>query len=221
MSKVASTHRRSSRLQQALPVVLALLITIVIASFVVRLLTDASFLLTGEVPEADDFENRYVEHPVLAYLHIVPGVIYLLGAPLQLSRRFRTRHYTFHRRLGRVLLGAGLLSGSFALVFGIGFAFGGIVEAAATAVFGSWFLVCLVLAYRAITRGDVVHHRQWMIRAFAAGVAVGTIRIWLGLFAVTGLLSFRDSFAAAFWIAFAIHVIAAEWWIRSTPALKG
>ena len=63
-----------------------------------------------------------------------PGVIYLLGAPLQLSRRFRTRHYGVHRRLGRVLLGAALLSGVFALVFGVPFAFGGFWQAAATVV---------------------------------------------------------------------------------------
>lgn len=78
-------------------------------------------------------------------------------------------------------------------------------------VFGSRFLVSLVMAFRAIKRGDVVNHRRWMIRAFAVGIAVGTIRIWLGLFALTGLFDFRDSFAVAFWIAFVMHVAAAEW----------
>ena len=37
-----------------------------------------------------------------------------------------------------------------------------------------------------------------MIRAFAAGVAVGTIRIWIGILLASGLLDFLDSFAAAF-----------------------
>ena len=45
------------------------------------------------------YVERYVENPWRGYLHIAPGVIYLLGAPLQLSRRFRTRHYDVHRRL--------------------------------------------------------------------------------------------------------------------------
>ena len=54
----------------------------------------------------------------MAYLHIVPGVVYLFLAPLQLAYRIRSRHYTFHRRLGRVLATAGIISGVFALIFG-------------------------------------------------------------------------------------------------------
>jgi Predicted membrane protein (DUF2306) len=44
-----------------------------------------------------------------------------------------------------------------------------------------WFLICLVLAFRALRAGDMVLHRRWMIRAFAIGIAVGTIRIWTAL----------------------------------------
>jgi hypothetical protein len=50
---------------------------------------------------------------------------------------------------------------------------------------------------------------------------VGTIRIWIGLFLGTGLLDFHDSFAAAFWIGLSLHVLAAEWWIRTTPDKTG
>ena len=104
-------------------------------------------------------------------LHIVPGALYLLLAPLQLAYRFRSRHYTFHRRLGRVLAGAGIVAGVFALIFGGLFSFGGLPEASAAVVFGLWFLACLVLAVRPIRRDDIVHHRRWMIRAFAIGMA--------------------------------------------------
>jgi hypothetical protein len=72
---------------------------------------------------------------------MTPGVLYLLGAPLQLSQRVRTKHSTLHR-LGRVLL-------------------------------------------------------------------------------ASGLLNFPDSFAAAFWIAFSLHVLAGDWWIRTPPAKSG
>ncbi len=200
--------------------IVALLIAIVFAFFAIRLSVDVPNLAAGTVPE-DAYDRRFVEHPWLAYLHIVPGILYLVGAPLQLSRRFRTRHYTVHRRLGRVLLSLALLSGVFAIAFGVPFAFGGSWEAAATFVFGVWFLACLMLAFRAIRRDEVAQHRRWMIRAFAIGVGVGTIRIWIGLFQATGLLSFQDSFPVAFWISFALHVAAAEWWLRRTPPLTG
>lgn len=200
--------------------VLALLIAITVTSFALRLVIDVPNLVAGTVPE-DAYDRRFVEHPWLAYLHIVPGVVYLLGAPVQLSRRFRTRHYDVHRRLGRVLLTFALLSGVFAIAFGLPFAFGGSGTAAATLVFGVWFLACLVLAFRSIRRDDVAQHRRWMIRAFAIAVGVGTIRIWIGVFQATQLLTYEDSFAVAFWLAFVLHAAAAEWWLRRTPALTG
>jgi hypothetical protein len=57
-----------------------------------------------------------------------------------------------------------------------------------------------VLVTAAIRRDEVPTHRRWMIRAFAVGVGVGTIRIWIGL---------------------SLHVLAADWWIRTTPDKTG
>ena len=101
------------------------LIAIVLTFYGMRIATDAPFLISGTEPEPEDFESRYVAHPWLAYLHMTPGVLYLLGAPLQLSQRIRTKHYTLHRRLGRVLVTAALLSVVLALVFGLRFPWGG------------------------------------------------------------------------------------------------
>ena len=166
------------RSRRPVMIFVGVLIGIVLTSYGFRIATDAPFLLTGTEPEPEDFEARYVAHPWLAYLHMTPGVLYLLGAPLQLSERFRTKHYTLHRRLGRGLVTAAMISVILAVVFGLRFPWGGSPEAIATAVFGCWFLACLLLAVRAIRRGHVPTHRRWMIRAFAVGIAVGTIRIW-------------------------------------------
>jgi uncharacterized membrane protein len=229
MGIVTSTIDRGRRSGDAAPtrsrrpvlIFIAVLIGIVLTFYAIRIATDAPFLVTGTDPEPEDFEARYVSHPWLAYLHMTPGVLYLLSAPLQLSQRLRTKHYTAHRRLGRVLATAAMVSVTFALAFGLRFAWGGSLEAIATAVFGCWFLACLVLAVRAIRRGEVSIDRRWMIRAFAVGLGVGTIRIWIGLFLGTGVLDFHDSFAAAFWIGLSLHVLAAEWWIRTTPDKTG
>lgn len=83
--------------------ILVVLIAIVLAFFAIRLSADMPNLAAGTVPD-NTYDRRYVEHPWLAYLHIVPGNLYVVGAPLQLSRRFRTHHYAVHRRLGRALL---------------------------------------------------------------------------------------------------------------------
>jgi uncharacterized membrane protein len=115
-----------------------------------------------------------------------------------------------------VLLSAGFVSGIFALAFGLPLAFGGVWEAIATVVFGSWFMACLVTAFVSIRRGYAVRHRRWMIRAFAVCVGIGTVRIWIGVFALAGL-EFTDAFAAGFWVGFALHVAAGELWVRTTP----
>lgn len=210
--------------------VLAVLLMIAVSFAVARVITDWPHILNGTVPD-NEFATRYVAHPQLAYLHIGLGVVYLLGAPLQLSRRYRTRHYTVHRRLGRLLLSCALLSGLMALAFGVAHAWGGTPETVATVVFGIWFLTCLVVAFLAIRTQDVRRHRRWMIRAFAVGTGIATIRIWVGLFtgiqiAVHGgtdglTLPVRDTFALSFWLALGMHTAIGEWWLRRTPDRDG
>jgi len=124
-----------TRGRRAFQVATTVLLLTVLASFVNRLVVDMPNLAAGTMPP-EQFDGRYVAHPWLAYLHIAPGVLYLLLAPLQLAYWFRRRHYTVHRRLGRMLAGLAILSGVFALIFGGGFAFGGLPEASAAVVFG-------------------------------------------------------------------------------------
>jgi uncharacterized membrane protein YozB (DUF420 family) len=175
----------------------------------------------GNPRSIDPSDAAYAAHPLIAYLHIAPGVVYLLGACLQLSRRFRTRHYAVHRRMGRVVATCGLLSGVFVFVFAVPYAYGGLSESIAAAVFGAWFVVALVLAIRAIRRRAIVEHRRWMIRAFSVSVGVGIIRAWVGILYGTGLATLSTAFAIAFWLGLALGALAGELWLRSTPPATG
>ncbi len=195
-----------------------LLLLVALVSAVMRAATDVPHLVEGTQPSAESFEARYVRHPITAYTHLVPGVLYLLGALFQLSRRFRTGHLDLHRKMGRVVLVLGLVSGVFGLGFGIFLSFGGGGQALASAVFGSWFVASLVLAYRAIRSGRVDQHRRWMIRAFAVGLGVGTIRLWIGLLIALGVPE-QAAFAPGFWLGFGMHVAAAELWLRWRPTV--
>ena len=209
--------------------VLAVLTVVVLVFLGRRIATDWPHIVAGTTPD-DDLAARYVEHPWVAYGHMLPGTLYLLGAPLQLSRRFRTRHYTLHRRLGRVLVVCALVSGVLALALGVVVAWGGRTETVATVVFGGWFLLALALAVRAVRRGEIAEHRRWMIRAFAVGIGVATIRLWVGIFTAVQLgvlgmteepMPIRATFGLAFWLGLGLHVAAGEWWLRRTPALDG
>lgn len=191
-------------------------ITLMVVFAIRRGLIDLDTVRTGNVPDSPT-DIAYAQHPWLAYAHILPAMVYLVGAPLQLAARVRTRHYALHRRLGRVLLAAGLVSGVWAVVLGIAYPVGGRAEASASLVFGLWFLTCLVRAFLAIRGGDPATHRRWMIRAFVVAIGVGTIRVWLLLLWGSGLLDIRTAFGVSFWLAFVIHAAVAEWWVRTSP----
>ena len=194
-----------------------MLISVVLVFLVIRVVNDVETLSTGNLPAEGEFDRRYALNPALAYAHIIPGAVYLIGAPLQLSRRIRSRSLGFHRAWGKVVLVAGIITAVFAIAVGIVMPFGGFAETSASVVFGTYFLVALVLAYRAIRRGEVTTHRCWMIRAFALGVAVGLIRIIVGVFEGVGTLGFSEAFGLSFWLAFLIMTLAAEIWLRLRP----
>lgn len=211
---------------RALWATVLVLLGVVLVFFVVRLTVDVPNVASGTVPRPSAFERRYAAHPIPAYVHMVPGVVFLVGACLQLSRRVRARDLARHRRLGRVLVAAGLVSGALALVVGVWFPYGGPVETAATVAFGACFLAALVAGFLAARRRDVRRHRRWMIRAFAVALAVGTIRIWIGIFQLTGLLAIQRGtgtvwFGVAFWLAFVAHALVAELYLRARPTPSG
>ncbi|GAB4016390.1 hypothetical protein GCM10028773_09370 [Spirosoma koreense] len=98
-------------------------------------------------------------------------------------------------------------------------AIGGFSQAAATTLFSLFFLVALYQGFRSIRQGNVILHREWMIRVYAIGLAVATIRLVIALlFAAspwTGL-ALADFFGTGFWIGFVGHLIGAEVWINHT-----
>ena len=198
------------------------ILLLIMAVFIgLRLATDVPSVLSGELPDVSEFQYRYAAYPWLAYAHILPGAVYLSLAPFQLWRGFRNRNLRRHRRIGRVALVAGMTSGVFGVLFGFFQSFGGTLQASASVVFGLWFLTALIVAYRAVRRRNITTHRRWMIRAFAVGLAVGTIRIWIGLFEGFGVLETRDAFGVAFWLSFTLHAAIAELWLYWRPDQTG
>jgi uncharacterized membrane protein len=173
----------------------------------------------AQLAAMDDLFARY---PVLTLVHIVPGMLFMILGPLQFSPGIRARHLRWHRFSGRVFVVCGLVIGISAVVMSFGMpAIGGLNQAAATTLFGVFFLFALSRAFWHIRRRQIALHREWMIRAFAIGLAVATIRPIIGIFFATSPLSGltpREFFGIAFWIGFVLHLIAAEAWIRTTPA---
>ncbi len=175
--------------------------------------------MTQDPATANEFDVRYLQHPWVSLLHIVPGVLFLTLAPLQFVARIRQRRISIHRGLGRVLATCAAISGVIVLVLNFLFpAFGGISTQTATTFFGVIFLFSLAMAIRHILRKEVRQHREWMIRTFALALGVATVRVFFLLLGVLTGLSFEETFGASFWLGFSVNLVVAEVWINYTRA---
>jgi hypothetical protein len=164
-------------------------------------------------------DEGFAAHPLLTLIHIIPGLLFMLLAPLQFVKRLRTSYPKIHRVTGYIVLACGLIIGSTALIMGFTMAIGGITETLAIALYGTGFLFSLTKAYLYIIKREIALHREWMIRAVAIGLAVSTTRPIVGVFFASSRftgLTVQQFFGVAFWIAFTLHVIVAEIWIRRT-----
>jgi len=163
-----------------------------------------------------DIDVGFPQHPLLTMIHIIPGFLFMVLGPLQFVQRVRSRHLRLHRWSGRVFVGSSVVIGITALIMGFLMAIGGANETAATTFFAIIFLFALGKAFFHIRRREIAQHREWMIRTFAIGLAIATIRPIIGLFFALTDLSPREFFGTAFWLGFTSHLVAAEVWISHT-----
>ena len=164
-------------------------------------------------------DSRYASHPRLALMHVVPGGLFLLLAPLQFSRTIRRRNRSLHRWSGRLLLVLGVVMTVPAIFFGVLHPFAGSGEAISVTLISSFFVYALGRAFVAIRARDVVTHREWMLRAFAAAIGIATVRVVAG--PIDLLLSPAgygpaDLFVLAIWVGWSLTLGGAELWIRHT-----
>ncbi len=174
-------------------------------------------LFSGGPPSTNPMDVGFAQHPFLTLIHITPGLLFMVLGPLQFVARIRRRSAAIHRWIGRIFLVCGAIIGISALIMGFLMPIGGAKESAAIAAFASFFLFGLWKAYADIRQRNFRLHREWMIRAFAVGLAVATIRPIVGIFFATSRLTHltpHDFFGTAFWIGFTFQSIAAEIYIR-------
>lgn len=174
---------------------------------------------TANFPDAAALDAGFARHRLLTMVHIIPGLLFVVLGPFQFVRTLRSRRPALHRWMGRVILASGMIIGSTALIMSPQMAIGGINETAATMLFATVFLFALIKGFLSIRRGQVAVHREWMIRGFAVGLAVTTVRPIVGVFFATRSLTHltpHEFFGTAFWLGFTISFIAAEIWINYT-----
>jgi hypothetical protein len=190
---------------------------IAVAVSIRRLIALADPVSAAEASSAP-IEALFAANPGLTRGHVVAGLLLALLLPIQLSARVRGRFPRVHRWLGRFLMVSGMIAGltGYAMVTR---PIGGWLEASAIVFFGTAFLTALVKAWIHIRQGDVLRHREWVLRAVAIALGIATTRpVVAAFFATSSLTGLSPSqfFGAAFWIGFTSTALAGEWYIRVT-----
>ena len=168
---------------------------------------------------AAELDAHFASERALVLTHILPAMLFMVLGPLQFVRSLRSRYPQVHRWSGRIFLAASAVVGISGLRLAFGKTIGGLDEKAAIALFGTFFLISLSKALWHALRREFAKHREWMIRGYAIGLAVATIRPIMGGFFAAAVMSGhapqpKEFFGTAFWIGFTLQTIAAEIWIN-------
>lgn len=190
--------------------VLWLLGALAIYSAIDRMLITFGSLLSGIMP-ADPANAHYVKHALLISFHIIPGLLFLVLGPLQFIADIRTRWPRAHRISGRIFIASGFMMAISAIVINIAFPpFGGLFKSIAVYLFSTAQIITLAVALHAILRRDIARHRAWMIRAFAIGLAISTMRIFfIPAYLLYGVPS-DFTVGLGMWIGFLANIAVAE-----------
>ena len=170
---------------------------------------------------AADLDAHFASERMLVLTHILPAMLFMILGPLQFARGLRSHYPQMHRWSGRIFLAASAAVGISGLGLAYGKTIGGMDEKAAIVLFGTFFLISLGRALRHALRREFAQHREWMIRGYAIGLAVATIRPIIGFFFAAAVIRGRapdphEFFGTAFWIGFTLQAVAAEIWINYT-----
>ena len=166
-------------------------------------------------------DAHFSDHRGLTFAHILPGMLFMILGPLQFVPGLRSKHPKLHRWSGRIFLCASAVVGITGLTMAFRKTIGGIDEKAAVTLFGTLFLIALATGLWHAMHRQFAKHREWMIRGYAIGLAVATVRPIMGTFFAAAIARGhlpepREFFGTAFWIGFTLQTIAAELWINYT-----
>lgn len=183
---------------------------IAIAVVVRRLVALTNSGLPSNSPTAS-LDATFESHAALTIAHIVPAAVFVVLAVFVL---FRAKH---NRWIDRAFFVFGAITGLTAYAMSA-YAVGGWTERAAVFLFDSWFLYCLVRAFRFGVHGNTAAKREWTTRGVAILLGIATTRpVMKAFFATRSLthLTIHRFFGIAFWIGFSINAVVIELWLHS------
>jgi uncharacterized membrane protein len=175
-----------------------------------------SYLILRERLFPPNLVASFRARPWGIYPHALFGGIALALGSVQFWRNLPFSHPSLHRALGKVYVGAAILTGSAGLYMSF-FAYGGAVTRLGFGFLALSVLTATSIAYQRIRIRDIAAHRQWMLRSFALIFGAVTLRIELPIL-ISVFHAFDPAYAVVAWLSWVPNLAIAEIYIRLRTA---
>ena len=142
-------------------------------------------------------------------LHVAAGMGALFAGLAQLRTGLRGGRWRLHRLVGRFYLGS-IAVASLAAVALLTRPSGGWVTASGLAGVAVAWVTTSGLAYIAIRRGNIVQHREWMIRSYVVTFAFVNFRILYYVLEGLHVGRWKDRAAVSSWFCWAVPLLITE-----------
>ncbi|MBT2619866.1 DUF2306 domain-containing protein [Chryseobacterium sp. ISL-6] len=110
------------------------------------------------------------------FCHIIFGAVSLFIGWRQFGAKFRNKHLSLHRLIGKTYILSVIISSLSGIYIGI-FAHGGIVSSMGFVSLGIVWFITTVIAFLKIKNGDIRQHQNFMTYSYACTFAAVTLRI--------------------------------------------
>jgi uncharacterized membrane protein len=202
--------------QWLVPIGLLLLCVVPVLAGSVRMVQLSSGVVTPE-------NARFFASPLPVIVHVVSVTLFCVIGAFQFVPSLRVKN-KWHRTSGRILVPFGFASAVTGLWMAHFYALpagDGSILYGERLVVGFAMLIALCLGVMAIKRRDYIHHRNWMMRAYAIGMGAGTQVVtnvpWILLVGEPGVNT-RAVLMGTGWV---INVAVVEWLIWRKVAATG
>jgi uncharacterized membrane protein len=158
-------------------------------------------------------KKDYINIPLfrVAFLmHVFSSLFVLAAGFTQFSKHLRDIRPNLHRWMGKIYVLITLLfAGPSDLILGI-YANGGISSKIGFCLLAVLWVTFTWLAFIKIRQGDVLSHREWMLRSFALALSAITLRAWKYMIVFTIHPKPMDVYRVVAWLGWTLNLVLVE-----------
>jgi uncharacterized membrane protein len=164
-----------------------------------------------------------IHHPIwrpVFYIHIAGAMVALLIGPFQFLKISRTKFRKFHRRMGKIYVGAILFVGAPGGFYMAFFANGGPIGELGFVVMALLWLHMTLNAYRFVRAGEYIEHSRWMVRSYAMTFAAVSLRLYVPLTSAYFNMDHNLVIVTSAWVSWIFNLLVAEAIIATDPKFR-